>query len=252
MNKLYLPVALAAILALQACNQGSQSGSGASNAAAPALDTSEQRLSYGIAYGLGQRLSQDGLPLDVAAFTAGLSDGAAGREAQLSDEEIASEMMAYQQKQMAEREVETAAQAELNATQAEAFLAENAQKDGVTVLPSGLQYSVIEQGQGPIPGPGDTVEVHYRGTLIDGTVFDSSYDRGQTVSFGVQQVIDGWTEALQLMPVGSKWQLAIPSELAYGAGGAGGVIGPNAALLFDVELISIAGNGDEPESAPQE
>jgi len=250
MNKLLLPVAIAAILALQACNQNGQGG--ATDTAAPALTTSEQRLSYGIAYGLGQRLSQDGLPLDVAAFTAGLSDGAAGREAQLSDEEIASEMMAYQQKQMQERELETAAQAALNTTQSEAYLAENAQKEGVTVLPSGLQYSVIEQGEGPTPGPNDTVEVHYRGTLIDGTVFDSSYDRGQTVSFGVGQVIDGWTEALQLMPVGSKWQLAIPSDLAYGPGGAGGVIGPNAALLFDVELISIAGNGAEPEAVPQE
>jgi FKBP-type peptidyl-prolyl cis-trans isomerase len=105
---------------------------------------------------------------------------------------------------------------------------------------------VLEAGEGAVPGADDTVEVHYRGTLIDGTEFDSSYSRGQTVSFGVGQVIPGWTEALQLMPVGSKWKLAIPSDLAYGAGGAGGVIGPNAALLFEVELVSIAEKTETP------
>ena len=132
------------------------------------------------------------------------------------------------------------ASAEVNAQQGAAFLAENATKEGVTVLESGLQYSVITMGDGPKPGPSDTVEVHYRGTLIDGTEFDSSYSRNSTVSFGVTQVIPGWTEALQLMPVGSKWNLYIPSELAYGPGGAGGAIGPNATLIFEVELISIA------------
>ena len=109
----------------------------------------------------------------------------------------------------------------------------------MTVTESGLQYEILEEGDGPKPGPEDTVEVHYRGTLVDGTEFDSSYGRGQTVTFGVGQVIAGWTEALQLMPVGSKWKLAIPPELGYGAGGAGQMIGPNAALVFEVELIAI-------------
>jgi len=109
----------------------------------------------------------------------------------------------------------------------------------VVVTETGLQYEILETGEGALPGAEDTVEVHYRGTLIDGTEFDSSYSRGQTVTFGVGQVIAGWTEALQLMPAGSKWKLYIPSELAYGAGGAGQLIGPNAALVFEVELVSI-------------
>ena len=130
--------------------------------------------------------------------------------------------------------------AEKNLTAGAAYLAENATRDGVVVLESGLQYRVLEAGEGPVPAESDTVEVNYRGTLIDGTEFDSSYSRDSTVSFGVTQVIAGWTEALQLMPVGSKWQLYIPAELAYGTGGAGPMIGPNATLVFDVELLQIA------------
>ncbi len=122
---------------------------------------------------------------------------------------------------------------------ATAFLAQNKAKEGVTTTASGLQYEVLTAGTGPKPSAEDTVEVHYRGTLVDGTEFDSSYSRGETVTFGVGQVIPGWTEALQLMPKGSKWKLVIPPELAYGAGGAGQVIGPNAALVFEVELIGI-------------
>jgi FKBP-type peptidyl-prolyl cis-trans isomerase len=246
MKKLALPVAIFAALTLQACQQNSDT-TASQSASEPTLESTEQRLSYGIAFGLGQRLAQDGLPLDVPAFTSGLSDGAAGRSPRMSDEEIAAEMMSYQQSMMAKREAENAATAEANEQAGATFLAENASKEGVTVTESGLQYKVLEAGDGPIPTADDTVEVHYRGTLIDGTVFDSSYDRGQSVSFGVQQVIQGWTEALQLMPVGSKWELAIPPELAYGPGGAGGVIGPNAALLFEVELLSIADEGEAPD-----
>ena len=132
-----------------------------------------------------------------------------------------------------------AAAAETNLAAATAFLAENKAKEGVIVTESGLQYQVIREGDGPKPGPEDTVEVNYAGTLIDGTEFDSSYKRGESVTFGVGQVIPGWTEALQLMPVGSKFKLVIPPELGYGAGGAGQAIGPNAALVFEVELISI-------------
>ena len=120
----------------------------------------------------------------------------------------------------------------------QAFLAENAKKPGVTTLPDGLQYSILKEGTGPKPTTSQTVTVNYEGTLIDGTVFDSSYKRGEPISFGVTQVIPGWTEALQLMPVGSTWMLYIPSNLAYGARGAGGAIGPNETLIFKVELIS--------------
>ena len=129
--------------------------------------------------------------------------------------------------------------AETNEREGANFLKSNSERDGVIVTSTGLQYEVIESGEGKSPSAEDTVEVHYRGTLLDGTEFDSSYARNQTVNFGVTQVIAGWTEALQLMSTGSKWKLFIPSELAYGTGGAGGVIGPNATLIFEVELISI-------------
>jgi FKBP-type peptidyl-prolyl cis-trans isomerase len=188
------------------------------------------------------------VPMDVDAFTAGLRDALTGAQPRLTQEEIGAEMQAYQEQAMAEQQAAQAALAEANAAAAAAFLEENATREGVVVTDSGLQYEVIEAGEGPVPGPDDTVEVHYSGTLIDGTEFDSSYARGETVTFGVGQVIPGWTEALQLMPVGSKWKLVIPPELGYGAGGAGQAIGPNAALVFDVELISIPSQAEEAEA----
>ena len=252
MKKYALPLALVSVFGLQACQQESAAPE-STVAAAPAevsLETTEQRLSYGIAYGLGQRMAADGVPMDVDAFSAGLRDAIEGGEPMMSQEEIGAEMQAYQQKMQVEQLAAQAALGEANQAAAAAFLAENAAREGVTVTESGLQYEVLEAGDGATPGPEDTVEVHYRGTLVDGTEFDSSYGRGQTVTFGVGQVIAGWTEALQLMPVGSKWKLAIPSDLAYGAGGAGQMIGPNAALVFEVELVSIpsqaeAASGDE-------
>ena len=254
MKKYALPLALAAVVTLQACNQ--QAGDSAAPApSAPAvaqLDTTEQRLSYGIAYTLGQRMKADEVPMDVDAFAAGLRDALTGAEPRLTEEEIGAEMQAYQEQAAAEQQAAQAALAEANEAAAVAFLAENATREGVVVTDSGLQYEIIEAGDGPIPGPDDTVEVHYSGTLIDGTEFDSSYTRGETVTFGVGQVIPGWTEALQLMPVGSKWKLVIPPELGYGAGGAGQVIGPNAALVFDVELISIPSQAEAEAEASGE
>lgn len=253
MKKYALPLALAGVVALQACNQQPPAAPEAA-ATAPAeiaLETSEQRLSYGIAYGLGQRMAADGVPLDSAAFSAGILDAVDGKESRLSEEEIAAEMQAYQEKAMADQQAAQAVQSEANLAASAAFLEQNASREGVVVTESGLQYEIVEAGEGAIPGADDTVEVHYRGTLVDGTEFDSSYSRGETVTFGVGQVIPGWTEALQMMPVGSKWNLAIPSELAYGPGGAGGVIGPNAALVFEVELISIPGDAAA-EEAPAE
>lgn len=246
MKKYALPLALAGLVALQACNQqtadsgkATGSASAASTPAAVKLETTEQRLSYGIALTLGQRMKADAVPMDVDAFTAGLRDALTGAEPRLTQEEIGAEMQAYQEKAAAEQQATQAALAETNLAAATAFLAENAAREGVIVTDSGLQYEVVEAGEGAKPGPEDTVEVHYRGTLVDGTEFDSSYARGETVTFGVSQVIPGWTEALQLMPVGSKYKLAIPPELGYGAGGAGQAIGPNSALLFEVELIAI-------------
>ena len=242
MNKFSLPLALVAVFSLQACNQ---QGQAPAEPAEASLETSEQRLSYGVALGLGQRMAAEGMPIDVAAFSAGISDALEGAEPRLTQEEIQAELQGYQEKMAAQQQEAQAAAATANQAASEAFLAENANREGVVVTESGLQYEIVEAGEGAIPSADDEVEVHYRGTLIDGTEFDSSYSRGQTVTFGVGQVIAGWTEALQLMPAGSKWNLYIPSELAYGAGGAGQMIGPNSALVFEVELISIPSQAEE-------
>lgn len=250
MKKYALPLALVGLFSLQACNEQS---AGTDTAAAPAaevsLESTEQRLSYGIAFGLGQRMVQDGMPMDIDAFVAGYRDGASGQPGRMTQEEIASEMQAYQEKMVAEQQAVQAEMAEANLAAATAFLDENKAREGVMVTESGLQYEVLEAGEGATPGPEDTVEVHYTGTLVDGTEFDSSHKRGQTVTFGVGQVIAGWTEALQLMPVGSKYKLYIPPELGYGAGGAGQMIGPNSALVFEVELVSIPSQAATEEGA---
>ncbi|MGB1439519.1 MAG: FKBP-type peptidyl-prolyl cis-trans isomerase [Luminiphilus sp.] len=209
------------------------------------LDTPEKRLSYGVALRMGERMVADGMTMDVDAYALGMKDAFEGAQPRLTEEEITAEMMAFQERMQAEREAEQELLSAGNAEAGAAFLAENAQREGVVVTDSGLQYEVIEAGTGASPGTDDQVEVHYRGTLIDGTVFDSSYDRGETVTFGVTQVIAGWTEALQLMQEGAKYKLYIPSDLAYGAGGAGQLIGPNSTLVFEVELIDVV----EPEAA---
>ena len=239
MKKYALPLALVGLVSLQACNEQTASTETAAEPAAVTLENSDQRLSYGIAFGLGQRMAQDGMPMDIDAFAAGFRDGAEGKEGKLTQEEIAAERQAYQEKMMAEQQAAQAALGEANLAAATAYLEENKAREGVVVTESGLQYEIIEAGEGAKPGAEDTVEVHYRGTLVDGTEFDSSYKRGETVTFGVGQVIPGWTEALQLMSAGSKWNLYIPPELGYGAGGAGQMIGPNSALIFEVELVSI-------------
>lgn len=203
------------------------------------LDTPEKRLSYGIALRMGERMVADGMTLDVDAYALGMRDAFDGAEPRLTEEEVTAEMMAFQEKLQAERDAEQEVLSAGNAEAGAAFLAENAQREGVIVTDSGLQYEILEPGTGASPGTEDQVEVHYRGTLIDGTEFDSSYGRGQTVTFGVTQVIAGWTEALQLMKEGAKYKLYIPSDLAYGAGGAGQLIGPNSTLVFEVELIDV-------------
>ena len=240
MKSLNFSLALLAMVLITACGQQDGSTDTAELSPPVVLDTTEERLSYGIAFGLGERLKADGVPLDVAAFGLGLQHAFDGTEPLLTQEEIGKEMQAYQENQNAVREASMDAVAEENENAGAAFMMKNAKAEDVVTLESGLQYKVETMGDGPKPTATDTVEVHYRGTLLDGTEFDSSYARGSTVSFAVNQVIPGWTEALQLMPTGSKWQLFIPPELAYGAGGAGGTIGPNATLIFDVELIQIA------------
>jgi FKBP-type peptidyl-prolyl cis-trans isomerase FklB len=203
------------------------------------LDTPKSRISYTIGVNVGQDFKAQQMDIDADVLLLGLKDSLAGKELRLTDEEMVGEIQAFQQEMQAKMEAEMAKVVTKNQEEGAAFLAENAKKEGVVVTESGLQYKVLEPGDGDSPGAADVATVHYRGTLIDGTQFDSSYDRGQPATFPVGGVIAGWTEALQLMQPGAKWQLVIPSELAYGERGAGQDIGPNATLLFDVELISV-------------
>lgn len=204
------------------------------------LDTPKSRISYTIGVNIGQDFKTQKMDIDTDILLMGLKDSMAGKELRLSDDEMVAEIQSFQQEMQAKMAVEMETMAAQNLAAGEAFLAENAKQDGVVVTESGLQYKIVEAGDGDSPLAADMVTVHYRGTLIDGKQFDSSYDRGQPATFPVGGVIAGWTEALQLMKPGAKWQLAIPAELAYGERGAGQDIGPNSALLFDVELISVA------------
>jgi FKBP-type peptidyl-prolyl cis-trans isomerase FklB len=208
-------------------------------AAATQLDTPQSRISYTIGVNIGQDFKNQKLDIDPDVLLLGLKDTLQGKELKLTEEEMVSEIQGFQKSMQEKLAAEMDAQATTNKAEGEAFLAENAKKEGVVVTESGLQYKVIEAGEGAAPGPNDVATVNYRGSLIDGTQFDSSYDRGQPATFPVGGVIAGWSEALQLMKPGAKFQLAIPSELAYGEKGAGQAIGPNATLLFDVELISV-------------
>ena len=203
------------------------------------LESSDARLSYGIGLRTGQRMSADGMQVDLAAYVAGLEDAMTGAEAKLTDEEINTEMSAFQERLQAEAEVERVAQAQSNLEAGRLYMEEMSSNGDVQTTESGLQYIVMEPGEGDNPVAADSVEVHYEGRLIDGSVFDSSVERGQTVTFGLTQVIPGWTEGLQLMKPGGRFKFIIPPELGYGEGGAGQMIGPNATLVFDVELISI-------------
>ena len=243
MTKFTLPLVIVSALALQACNQQPPAADAEATAtAAPAevaLETTEERLSYSIAYNVGQRMTSNEFPLNVDAFVQGIKDALTETEPKIAQEVMQAEMQTFQEKMFAEQQAANEAMLAANEAAGSAYLEENAAREGVTVTESGLQYEVQTQGDGAKPGPEDTVEVHYRGTLVDGSEFDSSYSRGETVSFGVGQVIAGWTEALQLMNVGSKFKLAIPADLAYGTAGAPPVIGPNAVLIFEVELVSI-------------
>jgi len=201
----------------------------------PVLKTQKDKMSYVIGMDIGNNLKRQSIDVDPNILAKAIKDALAGQKPLLSDQEIRETMAAHQNKMKAKQE----ALAKKNKEQGDAFLAGNKKKEGVKILPSGLQYKVIKAGKGKKPKPDDSVTTNYRGTLIDGTEFDSSYKRGQPAAFKVSGVIPGWTEALQLMEEGAKWQLFIPPSLAYGERGAGGTIGPNATLIFEIELISI-------------
>ncbi len=202
-------------------------------------------LSYMLGYDIGQRIGSLGLDeVNSEEFIAGLEAAMAGNESRLTDEQVqaATAMITeLQQAAMEAQRAELAAAAQANQTEGEEFLAENANKDGVMVTDSGLQYEVIEMGDGPKPAATDEVTVHYRGTTLDGEEFDSSFKRNAPATFALNRVIKGWTEGLQLMPAGSKFKFYIPADLAYGGRGSPPNIGPNSTLIFDVELLEVKG-----------
>lgn len=202
------------------------------------LKNQKEKVSYSIGLNVGRNLGSDlkkqSIDIDPNMVAKGIQDALSGANPLLSNEEVQETMVAFQ-KEMSEKQKQ----------RGEAFLAENKKKEGVKTLASGLQYKVVKAGSGKKPKLNDTVTVHYRGTLIDGTEFDSSFRRGKPATFPVSGVIPGWTEALPLMGEGAKWQLFIPPKLAYGEPGAGGLIGPNATLIFEVELISIQESNQE-------
>ncbi|KPQ00704.1 MAG: FKBP-type peptidyl-prolyl cis-trans isomerase FklB [Bacteroidetes bacterium HLUCCA01] len=205
----------------------------------PAVETDMDSVSYSIGYDIGRSIqaeSIDGLDLDV--LFRGMKDAASG-EGILTDDEMMEALMQFQQEMMERQQAEADAAGATNLQEGQAFLEENAQRDDVMVTESGLQYRVIEAGSGPRPSETSTVTVHYRGTLIDGTEFDSSYSRGEPATFQLNRVIPGWTEGVQLMREGGKYEFFIPSELGYGSQGTAGLIGPNATLIFEVELIEV-------------
>ncbi len=224
-------------------------------AAAPAQASGQQagkpesvqdRASYVIGYNLGRTLKQNDVDANSDLIVKGLRDGLAGANGMLTDAEMQSTMQEFQKQVQAQQEAKQKVIGEKNKAEGEAFLAKNKARAGVKTTASGLQYEVEKEGTGPTPKATDTVTVNYKGTLMDGSTFDSSYDRGQPATFVLNQVIPGWTEGVQLMKVGSKYKFYIPAALGYGDKGAGATIGPNAPLIFEVELLSIG----EPKAAP--
>jgi FKBP-type peptidyl-prolyl cis-trans isomerase FklB len=219
-----------------------------------ALKTQKDKFSYAIGMKTGQRMAdsfnKQSVPFDPAILARGVKDGLSGGKTLLTDEEAQAAIKAVQEEVGKKNQEKMKEASAVNKKEGDAFLAGNKAKEGVVTLPSGLQYKIMKEGTGPKPTTSDTVVCNYRGTLINGTEFDSSYKRGQPATFPVSGVIKGWTEALQLMPVGSKWQLFIPSNLAYGDNGAGADIGPGATLIFEVELISIQEKAKEKAPEP--
>jgi FKBP-type peptidyl-prolyl cis-trans isomerase len=212
-----------------------------------ALTTDKQKASYAIGMNWGTGLHHQSIDVDLDALMQGMRDALAGGKTLMTEEEAKAALMKLQTEIQTKMQAKAAEETATNKKEGDAFLAANKTKEGVVTLPDGLQYKVISSGTGPKPKATDTVVCNYRGTLVNGTEFDSSYKRGEPAEFQVGRVIKGWTEALQLMPVGSKWQLFIPSDLAYGPRGTpNGPIGPNSTLIFEVELLSIK----EPAAPP--
>lgn len=232
--------AVVTTLAVTACEPPEPGRAGAFGAGGEArLQTESQRASYAIGLNFGRQLVPAADHVDLDALREGLRDGMTEAEPRMTADEVQEAMTAFNETVSAEMQAQREATGATNREEGRAFLAENAERDPVVVTESGLQYEVIEEGDGPSPGPDDRVRIHYRGTLLDGTEFDSSYERGEPAEFGVGQVIPGFGEGIQLMSVGSRYRFYIPSDLAYGTRGSPPAIGPDATLIFEVELLEI-------------
>ena len=212
------------------------------------LKTAKDKLSYSIGFDMASNIKRNGIDVDPNILTKAIKDALSGGSPLMTEQEMRESIGAFQKDMAAKQQEKMKMTGEKNKKEGEAFLAGNSKKEGVVVLPSGLQYVILAEGKGKQPKATDTVTVQYRGTLIDGAEFDSSYKRGQPATFALNQVIKGWTEGVQLMKEGGKIRLFVPSELGYGDRGAGAQIGPNAALIFEVELLSV---GQASQGEPQ-
>jgi FKBP-type peptidyl-prolyl cis-trans isomerase FklB len=209
------------------------------------MSSDKDKTSYALGMNIAQDFKERNWDINPALLAKGFQDSFSGTKTLISEEEMNTLLMAFQKSMMQKQMEDRQAAGEKNKTEGEAFLKANKTKEGVKTTPSGLQYKIIKEGTGPMPKAEDSVTTHYRGTLIDGTEFDSSYKRNEPATFPVSGVIRGWTEALQMMKTGSTWQLFVPSDLAYGERGAGQAIGSHAVLIFEVELLSV--NSAHPE-----
>lgn len=232
--------AAAASLLLAASLGCANGSSAAQNQESPTPSSMEEKASYAIGFNLGRTLHNDEIPAAIEQIAQGLRDGFADAEPKVTEADMATAMQELQQVAQAALQERLSASGAKNREEGAAFLASNSSRDGVVTLPSGLQYEVLTTGTGPKPSATDVVRVHYRGTTLDGLEFDSSYERGQPAVFPLNRVISGWTEGLQLMPVGSKWKLFVPSALGYGSNAPPGAkFGPDSVLVFEVELLAI-------------
>jgi FKBP-type peptidyl-prolyl cis-trans isomerase len=230
----------------------SKSAAAKSSSAPASITTDKEKTSYAIGLDLGNKLKSQSIDVNTAILVRGMNDGISGAKPLMSEEDMRNSLTALSTQMRAKQTAMLKDLTEKNKSEGDAFLLDNKSKEGVVALPSGLQYKILKAGDGPKPTANDSVVCNYKGTLINGKEFDSSYKRGQPATFPVGGVIKGWTEALELMPVGSKWQLFIPPDLAYGERGAGADIQPDSTLIFEVELMSIQAKGQEkaPETAP--
>jgi len=211
----------------------------------PKLESDLDKASYLIGRNIGETINRDGIKLNVENLVTGLREGLTGKDSKIPEADAVKIMETFQAEMQKQAEAKAASASAENLAAGTKFLADNKKREGVKVTKSGLQYEILSAGKGAKPTPLDTVTVHYHGTLIDGSVFDSSVDRQTPATFPVNGVIAGWTEALQLMEVGAKYKLFIPADLAYGKNGAGRDIGPNSTLIFEVELLSIKGQEEK-------